>query len=123
MYRKVFGIILLIIMGMTLLPAHASENPPAAPFDLNSGHPACAGVSFETPSTPDCEALMASRPAPNFGRVDVDLGIIANISLAQYVEEEVTIYDAPGGSEIETILPTHRPGLCLSLVSGTSTDI
>lgn len=92
---RVFLGLSLLIMSIGILPfSHAAPS-------LSVGHPTCSGIHSDNLSTPECDALMASRPAPSFPRLPVDLGIVSEISFMRFNSDKVTVYDGPGGSVIE----------------------
>jgi hypothetical protein len=104
MRRKLMRVLivgLLLALILVTLPLSMRHTAVAAPSFI--GHPACAGVSLENPATPECDALMASRTAPSFPRVPVDLGIASDLSFMRFNTEDVDIYSAPGGSVVETM--------------------
>ena len=41
-----------------LAPIHVS-------LAVASGHPGCANITYETPKTPECDAVMAAQPYPD----------------------------------------------------------
>ncbi|NJL94198.1 MAG: L,D-transpeptidase [Anaerolineae bacterium] len=94
---------LLALLSWPLSTLAATEAPAArlAPFQ---GHAACAGISATVLSTPECDALMAARPAPPFGQVPVDLGIVDGLGFMTFTQPEVAIYDAPGGNQVDTLV-------------------
>jgi L,D-transpeptidase catalytic domain len=60
-------------------------------------------VSRETPSTPECEALMVARPTPNVSLLPADLGILSDVTFIRFNKNDVNIYDSPGGSVKESM--------------------
>ncbi|MBZ0306123.1 MAG: hypothetical protein K8I82_08660, partial [Anaerolineae bacterium] len=107
-------ILLLCFPGMV----NAENQPPAPVLYPNQGHPACAGVTRETLSTPECEGFMASRPAPAFERVPLDYGLAAGVQLIRYAKNQVSVYDAPNGNRIDTLTTGYQYTALLSLVEG-----
>lgn len=67
-------LLIILLIGIIYFPAQAVEDDPSAYTNLELGHPACAGVTRQTPSTPECDGFIASRPFPTFARVPVDFG-------------------------------------------------
>lgn len=110
----------MIVFVLALPNVSLAENlPPAmSAGEFSQGHPACAGVTRETPSTPECEAFMASRPAPAFERVPLDYGLVAGVQLIRYHKDSVKVYDAPNGNQIETISTGYQYVAPLALVEG-----
>lgn len=102
MYKVMITI--LIALFILIPAAAASETAPSAEPMLMNGHPACGGVTYETPSTPECEALIASRPTPNVTRVPVDFGIVSDKNFIRFNKNNVPIYDAPNGKVVETMV-------------------
>jgi hypothetical protein len=93
-------------------PTASSEGPaitafrPIVPADrsrLNSGHPACAGITIDVLSTPECDAAMAAQPYPDVTQIPFDLGVIADEDFIYFDADEVPLYDAPDGDEIEVL--------------------
>lgn len=113
------NLVLLVLMLAMPTWAFAETTVPSAPiFNMNQGHAACAGVTRDTPSTPECEALMASRPAPSFERVPLDYGLVAGVQLIRYSKGTVNVYDAPGGNKIETISTGYQYVAPISFADG-----
>jgi len=82
----------------------ADETPAGQPAAL-SGHPLCAGISAETPRTPECDALIAAQPAPNVSRLPVDFGVLSDSRFIRFPASttEIALYDKPGGQVIDTL--------------------
>lgn len=101
-----------LVITMTILlsavaayhPAQATNTPLPDRASPLSGHAACAGVSYATPSTPECDALMASRPTPNVTPIPVDFGIVADEQFIRFNKNNVAVYDAPNGNLVETLV-------------------
>jgi hypothetical protein len=67
------------------------------------GHSSCAGISLQTPRTPECDALIASRPAPNVAPVPFDFGVVSGMTFIRFRSTQVPLYDQPGGSVVDTL--------------------
>jgi hypothetical protein len=102
--RNVRALILLAILFTALVglaPAHATPPNPAGRPAVVQGHPGCAGITYETPETPECDALMAAQPYPDVTPIPFDLGVIAGQDFIYFDADEVPLYDAPGGQQVE----------------------
>jgi hypothetical protein len=107
MYKiVVFGLIVaLILTGLPALSNSAAAIAPPAPSNQTfTGHPSCGGLSLENPTSPECEAFIASRPAPNVSQIPVDFGVVSNEVFIRFNRNEVPIYDSPGGEQIDTLI-------------------
>lgn len=113
--RRLLLSVLIVYLSGTV---GAENQVPAPVFDPNQGHPACAGVTREIPSTPECEAFMAARPAPGFERVPLDYGLAAGVRLIRYQKNQVTVYDAPNGNRLETMTTGYQYAAPLSIIEG-----
>ena len=105
--RKLLVMLLVVaLMAVAQLPVavQAGSEAPGAPPQAFQGAAACAGVSLETPSTPECEAFMAARPSPNVSQLPADMGIISDITFIRFNRNEVSIYDGPGGARVDTLV-------------------
>lgn len=106
--RLYFTLALLIVMSTIAAyqppTSHATTTPLPNRATSQSGHAACAGVNLATPTTPECEAFMASRPTPNVTPIPVDFGIVANEQFIRFNKNNVAVYDAPGGNLVETLV-------------------
>lgn len=92
-------LILIIILSLTaFIPNQAVE---ATSF---VGHPSCAAITLETPMTAECQALIAARPTPNVSLVPVDFGVVSETRFLRFVQDEVTLFDAPNGNPVETVV-------------------
>jgi hypothetical protein len=58
--RALFAILVTALAGV--VPARAA--PTLAP-----GHPGGAGITYYTPQTPACDAIMAAQPTPDVTRI------------------------------------------------------
>ncbi len=98
-------ILVAAFAGITHQPiTRAAESaPPAARTPLAQGHPTCAGVSAEQPSTPECDALILSRPYPNVAPLPVDFGVIAGTPFIRFNTTQVPLYDKPDGAQVDTL--------------------
>ncbi|NDJ86155.1 MAG: L,D-transpeptidase [Chloroflexi bacterium] len=88
-----------LVLSLVLFASLLSFEPSQA-----QGHPSCAGISRETPMTPECAALIAARPTPNVNRVPVDLGVVSDDRFLMFTRNDVPLYDAPGGQQIDTLV-------------------
>lgn len=70
---------------------------------LAQGHPDCARITYETPQTPACDAVMAAQPYPDVTPIPYDLGVIAGQDFIYFDADEVPLYNAPDGQEIDTL--------------------
>lgn len=108
MKHRILTLLIAIIIGLTTIginsSVEASEIPTTVSTNQNRGHSACAAVTFETPMTPECQGLIAARPTPNVSRVPVEFGVLNGISFIRFNQEEVTIYNAPNGTAIDTYI-------------------
>lgn len=108
MKRALFTLTIMIVawlalaVGSTAQPVRAETviTPPTAAFQ---GHPNCAGVTAETPSTPECDALIAARPAPNVTSLPVDFGVVTGVTFIRFNTTQVPLYDRPNGSQVDTL--------------------
>ncbi|NDJ77082.1 MAG: L,D-transpeptidase, partial [Chloroflexi bacterium] len=67
------------------------------------GHPTCAGLTAENPSSPACDALIASRPYPNVSPLPVDFGVINGVEFIRFNVDEVPVYDQPNGTQVDSM--------------------
>lgn len=103
---RLYAFILVAMIALAgLLPARAEATDSSASSSTSgfAGHPSCGGVTLETPMTPDCLALIGARPVPNVAQVPVDFGVVGGTRFLRFTQDDVTIYDAPGGSAIGTL--------------------
>ena len=98
----------LAVLILTMLLVHISSV--SANFDEirteNNhlpGHPSCADVSRDVPMTDACMALIQSRPIPNVSPIDPDFGVVQDMTFLQYTNQTLAVYDAPNGSQIDTM--------------------
>lgn len=82
-----------IMALQAIIPAHTPR--------LTGGHPACAAITASILSTPECDAVMAAQPFPDVTRIPFDLGVIAGEDFIYFDADEVPLYDAPDGEEVE----------------------
>jgi hypothetical protein len=98
-------IVIVTILAVMLVgtgyhaPTYAAEH--AALFA--QGHPNCAGVTAETPSTPECDALIAARPYPNVTPLPVDFGVLSGVSFIRFNTRQVPLYNKPNGTQVDTL--------------------
>ena len=69
---------LLLSFLVASTPAGATSAFVGGSSAMAQGHPDCAGVSYETPRTSECDAVMANQPYPDVTPVPFDLGVIAD---------------------------------------------
>ena len=93
--RTLVKVSVLVIAGAVLAP---SQITPA----WAQGDSGCAGISVETPQTPECDAVMAAQPYPDVTPIPFDLGVIAGQDFIYFDADEVPLYNAPNGKEIDT---------------------
>lgn len=104
MKRFFSAILILLIVSLAAIPAsHAADNVPAESPVLAQGHPNCGGISLETLNTPACDALIASRPAPNVSPLPVDFGVINGVTFIRFNTKSVPLYDKPDGTQVDTL--------------------
>ena len=95
-------VVCCVITGVTPAWGMASQLP-VGPVAVFQGHPSCAGLTFDTPSTPDCDALIAARPAPNVVPLPVDFGVVDGVSFIRFNIAQVPLYDGPNGARVDTM--------------------
>jgi hypothetical protein len=94
------AILAVMLMGSGWhAPTYAADQPAL----YAQGHPGCAGVTRENPSTPDCDALIAARPYPNVSPLPVDFGVLAGTSFIRFNTRQVPLYDKPNGTQVDTL--------------------
>jgi len=89
------------------VPVHAMSTTPVVPSAIAQGHPGCAGITYETPQTRECDAVIAGQPYPDVTPVPYSLGVLTGQDFIYFDTDEVPLYDAPGGTRAE-ILTTGR---------------
>lgn len=89
---------ILVLSFLTIVPHHPAE---ATNF---VGHPSCAGITRENPMTAECQALITAHPAPNVSLVPVDFGVVSSTRFLRFTKAEITLYDAPNGNPLETVV-------------------
>jgi hypothetical protein len=100
------ALVLIAVLPGTAHPPdiHAADSVPSAALAPRAqGHPVCAGVSAAQPSTPECDALILSRPYPNVTPLPVDFGVIAGTSFIRFNTTQVPLHDQPGGAQVDTL--------------------
>jgi hypothetical protein len=65
--RVPFTVLFTLVASLALIPA--------APASAQ-GHPSCANITYQTPQTPECNAVMAAQPYPDVTPIPYDLGVI-----------------------------------------------
>ncbi|HVO72089.1 MAG TPA: L,D-transpeptidase family protein, partial [Aggregatilineaceae bacterium] len=80
----------------------AAGSRPAV-YTAAQGHPSCTSVTAQTPSTPDCDALIAARPSPNVSLLPVDFGVVNGVAFIRFNTKQVPLYDAPDGRQVDTL--------------------
>ncbi|MBN1200689.1 MAG: L,D-transpeptidase [Anaerolineae bacterium] len=105
MKRTLVAALLVTVLAAGGLPSGALEaaHEPTGGMALAQGHPSCAGISLETPSTPECNALITARPAPGVSPVPLDYGVVNDVSFIRFTTSAVPLYDAPDGTQVETL--------------------
>lgn len=86
-------LVILLMSLVNLAPVHVT--PATA-----QGHPGCSGITYNTPQTQECDAVMAAQPYPDVEPIPYDLGVIAGQDFIYFDTDEVALYDAPDGEEI-----------------------
>jgi hypothetical protein len=102
---------LAIILSLTLIsaafgnpsPGHAANDASTNPTSVSQGHPNCAGITAETPRTPECDALIAARPTPTVAPVPMDFGPLTGVSFVRFNTTQVPLYDQPNGQRVDTL--------------------
>ncbi|MCD4686628.1 MAG: L,D-transpeptidase [Anaerolineae bacterium] len=94
-------VVVLIAGGVGVQGQANAAEIPAPHAVLAQGHPNCAGVNAATPSTPECDALIAARPSPNVTPLPVDFGVINGVTFIRFSVDEVPLYNAPDGDVVE----------------------
>lgn len=89
----IFVVLFTAVAGLALI----HPTPTSA-----QGHPGCANITYETPQTPECNAVMAAQPDPDVTPIPYDLGVIAGQDFIYFDADEVPLYNAPGGKAIDT---------------------
>lgn len=104
--RRLFALFLALIIAIVSVgigtSAEASEISSSSTTIENRGHASCAGITIDTPMTPECEGLIAARPTPNVSPVPVEFGVISGMTFIRFNRNEVAVYDAPNGTQIDT---------------------
>lgn len=101
---SVFGVLIVFLIAvLPALPTEAAHDG-ISTVAMASGHAACAGVSQAVPTTPECEAFIASYPAPPVSQLPVDYGVVADETFIRFNKNNVNIYNAPNGSVVETLV-------------------
>lgn len=106
MFKNGFPLIILILsLAMMAFPsaAKADQTPVRHPSSVNVGHPSCDGLSQELSMTDGCMDLIQSRPAPNITPIETNFGVVNDLSFIQYSNQALAVYDAPNGTQIDTM--------------------
>ena len=99
-YLVLIAVLCASLIGIPVQAASTPEQPTA----VFQGHPNCAGVSFETPSTPECDALIAARPTPNVTPLPVDFGVLNGVDFIRFNgTTSVSLYDKPDGTVVDNM--------------------
>jgi hypothetical protein len=118
---KVFVVFVFLLTALAgFAPTHAA--PIATPV-VFQGHPSCAGITAQTPQTPECDAVMAAQPYPDVTRIPYDLGVIAGQNFVYFDADEVPLYNAPNGDVIETFTAGRSSYVNVLQTSGTWAEI
>jgi hypothetical protein len=93
----------LILISMIASPVQAVSQPEGDPIAYRQGHPNCGGISYDTPSTPECDALIAAQPAPNVTPLAADFGVLADSDFIRFDKDtqQVPLYDEPNGTIVD----------------------
>jgi hypothetical protein len=108
--RKLLVVVLVIIVTVGVFPfsqvnAQSVENGATNPIETAFvGHGSCGGVTLQTPQTPECDALIATRPVPNVTTIPTDYGVVADETFIRFNKNRVPVYDAPEGSRVDTLI-------------------
>jgi hypothetical protein len=108
----------LFITLAVLALAHAGPT-------VAQGHPSCANITYETPQTPECDAVMAALPYPDVTPIPYDLGVIAGKDFIYFDTDTVTLYDMPGGKGkvVETLTAGRSTYVHVRQISGDWVEI
>lgn len=108
------------LLAGTVRAAGAAETSgtPGQIAQFDQGHPNCAGITADTPSTPECDALIAARPAPNVTPLPVDFGVMNGVTFVRFNTTTVALYDQPGGSVVDTMSAGYTYVNVLSIRDG-----
>jgi hypothetical protein len=101
---RMFVVLVIVLTAWAgLAPTRDAAANFFAPPAVALGHPGCAGITYETPQTLECDAVMAAQPYPDVTRIPFDLGVIAGQDFIYFDADEVPLYDAPDGEEVEIL--------------------
>ncbi len=100
---RLVAIVVAIIVLAGIVPGSQAAAPPEDAPASWQGHPSCAGVTAETPSTPACDALIAARPQPMVTPLPTDFGVLADVEFIRFPSGAVTLYDEPEGEAVDTL--------------------
>jgi hypothetical protein len=89
------------------------------------GHPGCTNITYETPQTAECDAIMAAQPYPDVTRIPYDLGVIAGKDFIYFDTDTVTLYDMPDGKgkAVETLTAGRSTYVNVRQISGDWVEI
>jgi hypothetical protein len=98
------GLILNVMLGAAISAGTAAADPSKPDrATLSQGHPTCAGLSQDVPRTPECDALVAARPAPHTSPLPVDFGVLTGTDFIRFNVDEVPLHDGPNGVRVDTL--------------------
>ncbi|MFC1960030.1 L,D-transpeptidase [Chloroflexota bacterium] len=118
--------VLLAALLTALVSFVSAQAAPAISTASNSatqGHPGCASITYETPQTPACDAVMAAQPYPDVTPVPYDLGVITGESFIYFDADEITLYDAPDGEEVDIFTAGRNSYVNVIQISGNWAEI
>lgn len=105
MFRlSILSVVVLVVTVGVLGSAQAGEGDHSTTNAQWAGVAACAGVSLDVPSTPECDAFMAAHPAPAVSRVPANFGLLSDVTFIRFNKEKVNIYDGPNGSVVDNLI-------------------
>src|SRR5512145_2142508 len=113
----------LLVVSAILFTAFADIAPAHAAQAFAQGHPGCASITYETPQTPECDAVMAAQPYPDVTPIPYDLGVIAGQDFIYFDADEVPLYNAPDGDVIETFTAGRSSYVHVLQTSGNWAEI
>ncbi len=94
----IFAILFTVLFGIS---------PTRVTPAVAQGHPGCTNITYDTPQTAECDAIMAAQPYPDVTPVPYDLGVIAGQDFIYFDTDDVSLYNAPDGEEVE-VFPAGR---------------
>jgi hypothetical protein len=119
--RITLAVLLTALAGAA--PVRAATTDSAAPPAVAQGHPGCAGITYETPQTSECDAVMAAQPYPNVTPIPYDLGVIAGQDFIHFDADEVPLYNAPDGEVVDVLTAGRSTYVNVIQMSGAWAEI